>query len=201
MSVSKQFEVLTTDSMKPSEYIVRVRKRLKRHSVWAHIKGLWFARKFTRAGIIVVSGGLPIPKIINEGGEIYAENCQFYSGVRLEVGDNAILRIGNGTYINRNTVVVANKLVDIGRNCRISWDVVIMDSDLHPIPGQDMEDKPIIIEDDVWIGCRSILLKGIRVCTGAVIAAGAVVTKDVPPFTIVGGVPARVLHELKPING
>lgn len=177
--------------------IDKASKRLLRHSLWEHTKGLWFARKFTKAGIIVVTGGFPFPKIFNSGGKVCAENCQFYSGVRLEVGKDATIRVGNGTYLNRNTVVVAQKSVEIGSDCRIAWDVVIMDSDLHPLPGQELESKPIIIEDQVWIGCRSIILKGVRIGTGAVIAAGAVVTKDVPPFTVVGGVPARVLFNYK----
>ena len=183
-----------------SSYIDRTVQRLQRHSLSDHIKGAWFARKFTKAGIIVVTGGFPFPKIINAGGKVFAENCQFYSGVRLEVGQDATIRIGNGTYLNRNTVVVAQKFVDIGCDCRIAWDVVIMDSDLHAIPGQELECKPIIIEDNVWIGCRCIILKGVRIGTGAVIAAGAVVTKDVPPHTIVGGVPARILSEIKPLD-
>ena len=183
--------------MSISSYIERTGQRLRRHSLGDHIKGLWFARKFTKSGIIVVTGGSPFPKIINEGGSVFAENCQFYSGVRLEVGQGATLRIGNGTYLNRNTVVVAKKLIEIGRNCRIAWDVVIMDSDLHPLPGKELESKEIMIEDEVWIGCRCIILKGIRIGTGAVIAAGAVVTKDVPPHTVVGGVPARILYDIK----
>jgi acetyltransferase-like isoleucine patch superfamily enzyme len=183
--------------MSVSSYIDKANKRLLRHSLWEHVKGFWFARRFTEAGIIVVSGGFPFPKILNDGGKVYAKNCQFYSGVRLEVGPDATIRIGNGTYLNRNTVVVAQKFVDIGNDCRIAWDVVIMDSDLHPLPGQELECKPITIEDQVWIGCRSIILKGVRIGTGAVVAAGAVVTKDVPPFTVVGGVPARVLYDFK----
>jgi acetyltransferase-like isoleucine patch superfamily enzyme len=184
-----------------SEYRTRMKMRLKRHSLRDHLKGAWFARKFTQAGILVVSGGLPFPKVINHGGTLRAENCQFYSGVRLEVGHNAILNIGNGTYLNRNTVIVAQKSIEIGENCKIAWDVVIMDSDLHPISEEDMEDKPVTIEDDVWIGCRCIILKGVHIGRGAVIAAGAVVTKDIPPHTIAGGVPARILHTLKSSTG
>ena len=56
-------------------------------------------------------------------------------------------------------------------------------------------DEPIVIEDDVWIGARAIILKGVRIGTGAVIAAGAVVTKDVPPFEIWGGVPAKLISK------
>jgi acetyltransferase-like isoleucine patch superfamily enzyme len=183
--------------MRFSEFIQRVQGRLAHHSVYEHVLGLWLSRKFTEPGIVFVHPGLPLPRVMNEGGEIYAENCQFYPGVRLEVGKGAILRIGRGTYLNRNTIVIAQKLVDIGRNCRISWDVVIMDSDLHSVDGEDSVTKPITIEDDVWIGCRSIILKGVCVGKGAVIAAGAVVTRDVPALTVAGGVPARVLHKIK----
>jgi len=55
------------------------------------------------------------------------------------------------------------------------------------------EDRPVIIEDDIWIGSRVIILPGIRICHGSIIGAGAVVTKDVEPYTIVGGVPAKVI--------
>jgi acetyltransferase-like isoleucine patch superfamily enzyme len=179
--------------MGPTRHIERVRDRLRRHSLADHLRGLLLARKFTEAGIIVVSGGGPHPRVVNEGGEIRVGNCHFYSGTRMEVGKGAVLRIGKGTYLNRNTVVVANTRVEIGRNCRISWDVVIMDDDQHAVPGTDGGPRPVVIEDDVWIGCRAIILKGVRIGTGAIVAAGAVVTKDVPPQAIVGGVPARVL--------
>jgi maltose O-acetyltransferase len=55
------------------------------------------------------------------------------------------------------------------------------------------EKKPVIIEDNVWIGYRVIILPGVRVGRNAIIGAGAVVTKDVPPYAIVGGVPAKVI--------
>ncbi len=177
----------------------RIIERFQRHSVWDHMKGLWFSRKFQSHGILVVSGGLPFPKLFNEGGEVVVGNCQFYSGVRMEVAKGAKLSIGKGTYINRNTVIIAHKLVEIGRKCAISWDVVIMDSDMHYTTPDGIEDnRPVIIEDFVWIGCRSIILKGVRIGKGAIVAAGAIVTKDVPPYTVVGGVPARVLRELDP---
>lgn len=179
--------------------ITRVKERLHRHTLLDHLKGLWFARKFKHHGILVVSGGRPFPKLFNDGGDIRVGNCQFYSGVRLEVGKGAILRIGKGTYLNRNTVVIAHRQIEIGANCAISWDVNIMDSDMHAMTHDGVEDnRPVIIEDNVWIGCRCIILKGVRIGTGSIIAAGAIVTKDVPAHTVAGGVPARVLHELKP---
>jgi acetyltransferase-like isoleucine patch superfamily enzyme len=177
-------------------FLRRLRDRLGRYSIGEHIVGFWIGRKFTRSGITVVTGGFPLPKIINRGGKIYTENCQFYSGVRLEVGEGGVLKIGNGTYLNRNTLVVSHLSVDIGAHCKIAWDVVIMDTDQHVVPGIENRNLPVVIEDDVWIGCRVIILKGVRIGARSIIAAGAVVTKNIPPDSIVGGVPARVLRTL-----
>ena len=70
-----------------------------------------------------------------------------------------------------------------------------MDSDLHPVDANDqpIESSPVIIEDNVWIGCRSIILKGVKIGRRSVIAAGSIVTKDIPPNSIAAGVPARVI--------
>ena len=181
--------------MKLVELSQKVRKRLGKYSFLEHLNGIWFARKTTHHGIIVVSGGHPSPKIFNRGGTITIENCQFYNGVRLEVYRGASLFIGNGTYLNRNTVIITVGNIKIGKNCRIGWDVVIMDSDLHPVDALDQptESKPVIIGNDVWIGCRSIILKGVQIGDGSAVAAGSIVTKDVPPNSIVGGVPARII--------
>jgi acetyltransferase-like isoleucine patch superfamily enzyme len=173
--------------------ISQVKKNLDKFTVYEFLRGLWFARKLTRHGITIVRGGRPAPKVFNEGGEIITDNCQFYEGVRLEVGKGALLRIGKGTYLNRNTLIVAKERVEIGSSCKIAWDVVIMDSDLHAIQGKELENKPVIIEDNVWIGCRCIVLKGVTIGAGAIVAAGSVVTKDVPPYSIIGGVPAKII--------
>lgn len=178
-------------------FLVRLRERFERHSPWEHSLGLWLGRHFTTSGITVAAGGRPLPKVINEGGEIHTENCQFFSGVRLEVGPGAIIRIGNGTYLNRGTLVVAHDRVEIGKHCKIAWDVVIMDTDQHVIPQMENRNRPVVIGDDVWIGCRVIILKGVTIGARSVIAAGAVVTKDIPPDSVAAGVPARVIQSLK----
>lgn len=175
----------------------QIRKRLSKHSIGEHLAGLWLARHFTSHGILVASGGRPYPRVINMGGRLTAENCKFYSGIRLEIGVNATLHIGNGTYINRNTLINAQENIRIGKNCRISWDVVILDSDLHPLNSRTVIKKPVLIEDKVWIGCRSIILKGVTLGEGAIIAAGSVVTSSVPAYTIYGGTPARYLNDVK----
>ena len=105
----------------------------------------------------------------------------------------ATLSIGKGTYLNRNVHIVATQSVQIGRNVKVGWDVVIMDSDLHGHSGAPARAKAVVIEDNVWIGCRALILKGVRIGTGATVAAGAIVTKDVPPGAIVASPSASVL--------
>jgi len=75
--------------------------------------------------------------------------------------------------------------------------VTVLDCDYHGVDDRDGGGKcaPVIIEDDVWLGTRAIVLRGVRIGTGSVVAAGAVVTKDVAPHTLVGGVPARALRK------
>lgn len=178
----------------------QIRSRLKKHTIREHLAGYWFSRKFDDNGILLVSGGRPWPKVISRGGTLTAGNCQFYSGVRLEIGASGQLQIGNGTYLNRNTTIICERKVAIGNNCKIAWDVVIMDSDLHPTDARPIDNKEVIIKDQVWIGCRSIILKGVTIGEGSIIAAGSVVTSDIPPKTVWGGIPARLLRSNDPAD-
>ncbi len=112
--------------------------------------------------------------------------------------------IGEYTYIGQNTHITKSV---IGRYCSIGSDIIIgpgehpltdistsahfYDGDIYNILTQ----KKVQIGNDVWIGAKAIILRGVTVGDGAVIAAGAVVTKDVPEFSVVGGVPAKVLKK------
>lgn len=108
---------------------------------------------------------------------------------------NAQIHIGSRTYIGDRTEIHAGKNVTIGDNCDISWDVTILDRDYHKLGTATEEFRPVSIGNRVWIGCHAIILKGVHVGDGAVIAAGSVVTKDVPPRALVAGNPARVIRE------
>lgn len=106
--------------------------------------------------------------------------------------------IKSGCYINRNTILDAHECVEIGRDCLIGPGCFITDSNHGFEPGespamQKCSASPTVIEDEVWIGAHVVILSGVRVGRGAVVGAGAVVTRDVSPFQIVAGVPARVL--------
>lgn len=174
----------------------RMIERIRKYPLKDYLAGFLFSRKFDKSGVLVFSDGRPYPKVIHKGGTLVTGHCQFYSGVRLEIGKKGLLQIGNGTYLNRNTLVVCEKEILIGKDCKIAWDVIIMDSDLHPINSNPIVDKPVYIGDDVWIGCRSIILKGVTIGRGAVIAAGSVITKDIPPYTIWGGAPAQYICDV-----
>lgn len=104
----------------------------------------------------------------------------------------ASVSIGDETYINRRTEIKCQDHIVIGNKCAISWDVLITDTDYHSINGKSCT-SPTKIGDHVWIGCKSIILKGVNVGDGAIIAAGAVVTKDVPSNALVAGNPAKVI--------
>lgn len=150
-------------------------------------------------------------RVRNAGQIEFGESCIIDSSkekpIRLDVGNRAILKIGNGVYLNEGVHIVCNIAVTIGNRCLIASDVVILDDDGHPLDWrkrhnhwpESPEDRlgaPIVIEENVWIGTRAILLKGVHVGTGAVVAAGAVVTHDVLERTLVAGVPARIIRQV-----
>jgi acetyltransferase-like isoleucine patch superfamily enzyme len=173
-----------------ARFVERLREGVPLSAFW---RGLLIRRHFRGAGLILSLPGGPRPVVRNDGGTITVESCTFEAGVRLEVYPGASLSIGKGTYLNRNVHIVAAESVTIGRGVKIGWDTVVMDTDLHGHSGQPTRTKPIVIEDDVWIGCRAIVLKGVRLGKGAVVGAGAVVTSDVPSKVVVAGPSASVI--------
>lgn len=108
--------------------------------------------------------------------------------------EGAKLTIGGG-YANYNVKIDCYEEVRIGQGVAIANNVIIRDSDSHVISGQSGLSSPIVIGDNVWIGMNSIILKGVRIGNGAVIAAGAVVTHDIADKCLVGGVPARIIRK------
>jgi acetyltransferase-like isoleucine patch superfamily enzyme len=162
----------------------------------AFVRGLLLRRHFHGDGLILSLPGGPLPVVRNQGGTIIVESCSFETGVRLEVYQNATLSIGKGAYLNRNVHIVAAESVTIGSYVKIGWDAVIMDTDLHGHSGRPARSKPVVIDDDVWIGCRALVLKGVHVGKGAIIGAGAIVTKNVPPRAVVASPSASVLFSV-----
>ena len=110
------------------------------------------------------------------------------------------LHIGSRCFINSHVYIDNGAPVTIGDGVAIGHHVVIITTD-HAIGSPDYRAgdityKPVIIEDGAWIAARVTLLPGVTVGTGAVVASGAVVTRDVPPHTLTGGVPSKVIRTL-----
>lgn len=108
-------------------------------------------------------------------------------------GRNAgVMKVGANTIINRRCTLDGRGGFTIGRNVSISPEVMIL-SATHQMddPGFKTVYKPVSIEDYAWVGSRATVMPGVTVGKGAVVAAGAVVTKDVAPFSVVGGIPAK----------
>lgn len=118
---------------------------------------------------------------------------EFYYGADVQLFDGATLRLGD-SFINSGSKIRCHELIEIGNGCAISHDFTVMDSDAHSLNGS-RKTAPVIIGDHVWIGTRVTILPGVRVGNGAVIAAGALVSKDVPDGALVAGVPAKVIRE------
>lgn len=122
-----------------------------------------------------------------------------HAGVKLSglgnAGKRSSLVIGDGVAVGDRTEIHAGNEVTIGDGTLIAWDCCIMDRDYHKFASETEVTRPVHIGSHVWIGCHALILKGVTVGDGAVIAAGSVVTKDVPAGALVGGNPARVLKE------
>lgn len=117
------------------------------------------------------------------------------------IGAAAGVSIGEGTFINTDIRFGgAQGSIKIGRRVlvgpRVSFETVGHGLLYEPGRGRGYTTEPIVVGDEVWIGAGATVLPGVTIGRGAVIAAGAVVVDDVPPLSIVGGVPARVLREI-----
>jgi len=130
-------------------------------------------------------------------------------------GHGGDIQVGDNCYIGHNTYIWSAKSIKIGDRVLISHGVNIHDNNSHPVnaekrhqhfmhmlqkghptSGLDLNEKAIVIEDDAWIGFNATILKGITVGKGAIVAACSVVTKDVSPFTIVAGNPAKMVKTI-----
>jgi len=118
---------------------------------------------------------------------------KIFNGCYITVNEGGTLTLGSG-FINNNVNISCFDKITIGEDVAIAEDVIIRDSDNHNLIYDGFKKtKPITIGNHVWIGMRATILKGVTIGDGAIIAVGSVVTKDVPPNSLVGGVPASVI--------
>lgn len=120
--------------------------------------------------------------------------------LEIGVGAAATLEIGEGVFINYGVSLGVTKLVLIGAGCSIGPYVMMMDNDFHRLEPERRNElppsAPIVLEDNVWLGARVTVLRGVTIGAGSVIGAASVVVHDIPSRSVAAGVPARVLRSL-----
>ncbi len=119
-----------------------------------------------------------------------ARSCLIYSNGKLTIEEN--------TYINPNTLIYCGEEISIGKGCALSWNIQIIDDDLHRIHDtqRSSSSSPIKIGDNVWIGSSAKILKGVTIGNNSVIAAGSIVSSDIPPNSLAAGCPAKVIKTI-----
>ena len=110
------------------------------------------------------------------------------------------LEIGTGTGVNFGSSITATHSITIGEWCLIGQHVIIFDTAWHYLDPQRRLERPppepVVIEDNVWIATRAMVMPGVTIGRESAIAAGSVVTKDIPPGVFAAGMPAKVIREL-----
>lgn len=137
-------------------------------------------------------------------------------GQLLTFWNSGQITIGEWCYVGEGTRIWSQSSISIGNYVLIAHLVDIHDTNSHPIDWRERRldteailsggyrtptqtvSAPVTIEDDVWIGFKATVMKGVRIGRGAIVSAGAVVTKDVEPWSVVAGNPARTIAELSP---
>lgn len=162
---------------------------------------LWATAIFRKAGarsaLVTVDGLRPV---IITGGSIKCGRlllrCKTIP-VEVGAGPNGSLVLGERVFMNTGATVVANHSIILGDDCRLGDLVAIFDSDHHPLePSRPTRIAPVRLGVNVWVGRSATILPGVTIGDHAVVAAGSVVTEDVPARTVVAGVPARPVRTL-----
>lgn len=135
---------------------------------------------------------------MSENSQLLSKGFTMYEGACIVLLNGGCLELGHNSYMNASLIQCAS-YISIGNDCAIAGDVLIQDTDFHPILDEKEQlkpiSKPIHIGNKVWICAKATILKGVTIGDGAIVAAGAVVTKDVPAYSLVAGNPAKVIKE------
>lgn len=191
--------------------------RIKWQSVSLFITSAYSKVVFILSGVSLGHGckffGKTFTKLHPDSTINIGKNCTFrssFSSNTIGLKQKCFLSTGRGSYLSigddcglSGTVISVEESVIIGERVFFGANVTICDSDRHPIApilraqGDKGDIAPVCIENDVWIGMNSIVLKGVRIGNGAVIGANSVVNKDIPPNVIAAGVPAKVIRNIE----
>ena len=170
------------------------------------LRGVSWPTSFTVKGPIgisrVGSGRIEIGKDVIIVNDSKFNRAGVNHPTQLVAGNGAVLTIGDNTGISGASIYCREKIT-IGNNVLLGVNCSVYDSDFHPVDylarrnHEPDTSAPVTIEDDVWLAANCMVLKGVTVGARSVLAAGSIVTKDIPPDSLAGGVPAKVIRSLK----
>jgi len=115
--------------------------------------------------------------------------------VELFCAKGASLILEDNCFLNQGVHIACSELVRIGQGTLLGDEVLIIDNDFHAVGNAETRSGAVILEKNVWVASRAIILKGVHIGEGAVIGAGAVVTRSVPARSLVAGNPARIIRQ------
>jgi acetyltransferase-like isoleucine patch superfamily enzyme len=176
--------------------------------LFARVQGLRYKGKIWIFGLPLIqiekNGQIDLEENVTLNSRNRGYHINLASRVKLYVEQRGVITIGRNSRIH-GTCLHAAERISIGRNCLIAGNCNIFDTNGHEISFDCVErrirtkssPRPILVEDNVWICANSLILPGVTIGTGSVIAAGSVVVKNIPPMVVAGGNPARVLREAK----
>ena len=162
----------------------------RQYSPVAYLCGALLPGRRAGRGPVAWLRGWPRPDLRAGAGTIALGHVGLYPGVKLHCRDAGCITIGDGTFLNRSARVFAGREVTLGKNCMVSWETTITDFAGFDAPAPF---APVVLEDEVWIGNRAIILGGTRLGRGCIVAAGAVVQGDFPAGSILAGKPAELV--------
>ncbi|SHN60653.1 acyltransferase [Bradyrhizobium erythrophlei] len=163
-------------------------------SLWATAAFRWAG---ARGAIVIVEGRHPV--LYTDGsikcGRLFLR-CKTIA-IELGAAKNGSLVVGERVFINTGATIVATHSIELGDHCLIGDLVAIFDSDYHSMePSRPIRTAPVRLGVNVWVGRSATILPGVTIGDHAVIAAGSMVTDDVPARTLMAGVPARPIRTL-----
>ena len=172
----------------------RIEWQWRRAAVRQQLRAKWVLRKVSRVGPRALVLGRPVVDATDL--EIGAD-FKIWSGHRTTlISGWGRLRIGDRVFVNVGTTLLAVERITIGNDVAFAHEVYVVDSNSHGVEGRPHVQAPVTIGDGTWLGARSMVLPGVTIGKRVLVAAGAVVTRDVPDDVLVAGNPARVVRAL-----
>lgn len=165
----------------------------------------WVAAPLWLTGITARGHGTRVlgrPRIENHGSITLGDDVVLRSALlplELYTSHGAHIVVGHGCVINSGVSLAATHSITLGNRVYLGTLVFVMDNNFHDVVDRNLHPvgRPVVLEDDVWIGVKATVLPGVRIGRGAVVGAHSLVTHDVAPYTLVAGCPARVVRTLE----